>query len=139
MLVGVDSIEPNAFELFARYELFQQIENCVNNLELAGEGLAERLAEGGILPMYGMPSRVRDLYHHDPSRKNKVSTIDRELDLAITEFAPGSEKTKDKRIYTSIGFTAPLLPDNKNGLVPASHDPLSQRKWMLRCQCCHCY
>jgi hypothetical protein len=33
--------------------------------------------------------------------------------LAITEFAPGAEKTKDKCIYTSIGFTAPLLPDSK--------------------------
>lgn len=136
LLVGLESIEPNTFELFARHELFQQIENCANNLELAGEGLAERLAEGGILPMYGMPSRVRDLYHHDPSRKNKVSTIDRDLDLAIAEFAPGSEKTKDKRIYTSIGFTAPLIPDSTNGLVPASDDPLSQRKWMLRCQRC---
>jgi hypothetical protein len=136
LLIGVESIEPNALELFARHELFQQIENCAHNLELAGEGLAERLAEGGIFPMYGMPSRVRDLYHHNPSRRNKVSTIDRDLDLAITEFAPSSEKTKYKRIYTSIGFTAPLLPDGKNELVPASNEPLSQRKWMLRCQRC---
>jgi hypothetical protein len=136
LLVGVENIDSDKFELFARNELFQQIDNCANNLELAGDGLAERLAEGGILPMYGMPSRVRDLYHHDPSRRNKVATIDRDLDLAIAEFAPGSEKTKDKRIYTSIGFTAPLLPDRKNGLVPASNDSLSQRKWMLRCSRC---
>jgi len=136
LLVGVEGIDSKEFELFARKELFQQIDNCANNSELAGEGLAERLAEGGILPMYGMPSRVRDLYHHDASRQKKVSTIDRDLDLAIAEFAPGSEKTKDKRIYTSIGFTAPLLPDQKNSLVPASDNPLSQRQWMLRCQRC---
>jgi len=78
---------------------------------------------------------VRDLYHHEPSRKQKVPTINRDLDLAVSEFAPGSEKTKDKRIYTAIGFTASLIPDTKNGLVPAGK-PLSDRKWMLRCQRC---
>lgn len=135
LIFGVEGINYSELESYARQQLFNQINECVNNLELSGDGLAERLAEGGILPMYGMPSRVRDLYHHDPSRKQKVSTIDRDLDLAIAEFAPGSEKTKDKRIYTSIGFTAPLLPDKKNGLVPAG-EPLSGHKWMLRCQRC---
>jgi len=43
--------------------LIDHIEECVDNPELAGEGLAHRLAEGGVLPMYGMPTRVRHLYH----------------------------------------------------------------------------
>ncbi|MEG3973323.1 DEAD/DEAH box helicase [Microcoleus sp. herbarium8] len=135
LLVGVEGIDRDNLEIYARQELFDKINECANNLELTGDGLAERLAEGGILPMYGMPSRVRDLYHHDPSRKQKVPTIDRDLDLAVSEFAPGSEKTKDKRIYTAIGFTASLIPDTKNGLVPAG-EPLSDRQWMLRCQRC---
>ncbi|MEG3834861.1 DEAD/DEAH box helicase [Microcoleus sp. Z1_C3] len=135
LLVGVEGIERDNLENYARQQLFDKINECANNLELTGDGLAERLAEGGILPMYGMPSRVRDLYHHEPSRKQKVSTIDRDLDLAVAEFAPGSEKTKDKRIYTAIGFTAPLISDGKHGLVPAG-EPVSDRKWMLRCQRC---
>jgi DEAD/DEAH box helicase domain-containing protein len=136
LLVGVEGIDRNKLEEYARQELFNKIDECANNLELTGDGLAERLAEGGVLPMYGMPSRVRDLYHHDPSRKQRVlPTIDRDLDLAVSEFAPGSEKTKDKRIYTAIGFTASLIPDTKNGLVPAG-EPLSDRQWMLRCQRC---
>ncbi|MEZ2317973.1 MAG: DEAD/DEAH box helicase [Microcoleus sp.] len=135
LLVGVEGIDRNKLEEYARQKLFNKIDECANNLELTGDGLAERLAEGGVLPMYGMPSRVRDLYHHDPSRKQKVPTIDRDLDLAVSEFAPGSEKTKDKRIYTAIGFTASLIPDTKNGLVPAGA-PLSDRQWMLRCQRC---
>jgi len=135
LLVGVAGIDRDKLEKYAREDLFNKINECANNLELTGDGLAERLAEGGILPMYGMPSRVRDLYHHDPSRKQKVSTIDRDLDLAVAEFAPGSEKTKDKRIYTAIGFTAPLISDGKHGLVPAD-EPMSDRKWMLRCQRC---
>ena len=135
LLVGVEGIDRDNLENYARQQLFEKINECANNLELTGDGLAERLAEGGILPMYGMPSRVRDLYHHEPSRKQKVSTIDRDLDLAVAEFAPGSEKTKDKRIYTAIGFTAPLISDSKHGLVPAG-EPVSDRQWMLRCQRC---
>ncbi|WP_293123713.1 DEAD/DEAH box helicase [Microcoleus sp. bin38.metabat.b11b12b14.051] len=135
LLVGVAGIDRDNLEIYARQHLFDKINECANNLELTGDGLAERLAEGGIMPMYGMPSRVRDLYHHEPSRKQKVSTINRDLDLAVSEFAPGSEKTKDKRIYTAIGFTAPLISDGKHGLVPAGK-PLSDRKWMLRCQRC---
>ncbi len=133
LLIGVENIDSIAFENYARQDLFNQISECTNNKELTGDGLAERLAEGGVLPMFGMPSRVRDLYHHSPSINKRIATIDRDLDLAVAEFAPGAEKTKDKRIYTSIGFTAPLLPDKKNGWVPAEKDPLSQRKWMLRC------
>jgi len=136
LLVGVEGIDRDSFEEYARHKLFNKIDECANNLELTVDGLAERLAEGGVLPMYGMPSRMRDLYHHDPSRKQRVlPTIDRDLDLAVSEFAPGSEKTKDKRIYTAIGFTASLIPDTKNGLVPAG-EPLSDRQWMLRCQRC---
>ena len=135
LLIGVQNIDIADLEKYIRQNLFNEIDKCVNNLELTGDGLAERLAEGGILPMYGMPSRVRDFYHQYSTKTKKVSTIDRDLDLAITEFSPGSEKTKDKRIYTSIGFTAPLLPDTKDGLRSAGA-PLSSRKWMLRCQRC---
>lgn len=134
-LLGVNNNQHNELETFARHELFKKIEDCTKNSELTGEGLAERLAEGGVLPMYGMPSRVRDLYHGVNTRQQETYTIDRDLDLAITEFAPGSQKTKDKRVYTSIGFTAPLIPQGKS-LAPANKQPLSEHQWMLRCSRC---
>ena len=56
--------------------------------------------------MFGMPSRVRVLYHGLSG--GVASVIDRDLDLAITEFAPGSQRTKDKRVHRAIGFTAAL-------------------------------
>ena len=119
--------------VFARSGLWEKIEACVANPELAGEGLAERLAEGAVLPMFGMPSRVRPLYHGIQSRE--LLAIDRDLDLAITEFAPGSQKTKDKRIYKAIGFTAPLIYQNR--LIVADNNPLPWRRWMERCERCH--
>ena len=121
-------------EQFARSLLFTRIVAASGNQELSGDGLAERLAEGAVLPMYGMPSRSRFLFHE--LGRDFVRDIDRDLDLAITEFAPGSERTKDKRIHQPIGFTAPYL--NRNGRwEPASNNPLPDRRWMQRCEQCH--
>jgi DEAD/DEAH box helicase domain-containing protein len=130
----VPSIDPAALESFARERLYDEIERAASNAELTGEGLAERLAEAAVLPMFGMPSRSRLLYHR-LSGEN-AHTIDRDLDLAVTEFAPGSQRTKDKRIYRCIGFTAPLLY-RAGRWSPASSDPLPGRRWMARCEWCH--
>ncbi|WP_292448097.1 DEAD/DEAH box helicase [Mesorhizobium sp.] len=78
----------------------------------AAEGtLASFLAEQGFLPMYGMPTRVRDLYvgvEENDVGESDWDTIDREMDLAIYEFAPGRSLVRDKRKHTSVGFTPPL-------------------------------
>jgi len=130
-----DQISHTELTRYATNELANDIDNAVSNRSFAAPGLAERLAEGAVLPMFGMPSRVRSLYNG--IRGNEALTIDRDLDLAITEFAPGSQKTKDKRIYTSIGFTAPLLHVNRRGWITATADPLPYRRWILRCEQCH--
>lgn len=109
------------------------IDNISVNPEISGEGLAERLAEGAILPMYGMPSRTRLLYHR--LGRDSAFTIDRDLELAISEFAPGSQKTKDKAIHTAIGFTSPLY-QRFDGWVPSPDDPLPFRRWFQRCKTC---
>ncbi len=127
-------ITPGDLARYARQELYDRIQLACANPELTGDGLAERLAEAAILPMYGMPSRVRVLYHE--LFGSKASLIDRDLDLAITEFAPGSQRTKDKRVHQAIGFTAPL--QNRGARwQPSSSEPLPARRWMSRCERCH--
>jgi hypothetical protein len=113
-------------------ELPESIKRVCDNPEIAGDGLAERLAEGGILPMYGMPSRTRLLYHR--LTKDGALTVDRDLEMAITEFAPGAQKTKDKAVHTAIGFTAPLVKREK--WAPVSDNPLPMRIWVVRCLKC---
>ena len=119
---------------YTRGTLFDKIQEACTSSEITGDGLAERLAEYAVLPMYGMPSRVR-LFYHGLHSKNALA-IDRDLDLAVTEFAPGSQRTKDKRIYQAIGFTAPMLY-RSNRWRPSADDPLSSRRWMSRCGQCH--
>lgn len=75
-------------------------------------GLARFLAEHGKLPMYGMPTRVRNLYLGlrktkglNAQEEYEWSTMDRDLDLAVFEYAPGSVLIKDKKKHEVIGFT----------------------------------
>lgn len=118
---------------FARKRLFGEVCRVMSDPEVSGEGTAGRLAEGGLLPMFGMPSRNRVLYH---GLRGEFQTIGRDLDLAISEFAPGAQKTKDKRVYTSIGFTPVLNRAGTQILTCNPHDPLPGRKFMLRCERC---
>jgi DEAD/DEAH box helicase domain-containing protein len=131
---GLQTVQPKDLITFVKTELLPKVDTALANTELTGDGVAERLAEGAILPMFGMPSRSRVLYHG--LRGKEFLTIDRDLELAITEFAPGSQKTKDKKVYTSKGFTAPLL-FVQNRIVPSTPDPLSWRRWMARCPFCY--
>ena len=134
LATGPGSVAAVALEAFAREVLFDRVCVAAADPELIGSGLAERLAEGTVLPMYGMPSRSRYLYHQ--LRGEAAHTIERDLELAVTEFAPGSERTKDKRIHRAIGFTAPLLYRNGRW-EPSENDPLAGRRWMARCERCH--
>lgn len=77
-------------------------------------GLARFLAEWGLLPMYGMPTRVRNLYlglravKAGKEEDYEWSTMDRDLDLAVFEYAPGSVQIKDKQKHRVVGFTGSL-------------------------------
>ena len=132
---GIEAkLSPAYLTEYARKSLYDQVIDAVSRSTNQTEGVAHRLAEEGVLPMYGMPTRSRSLYHgvnlhHQPDK------IDRDLDLAITEFAPGAQKTKDKRVYTSIGFTPPILKAG-NKVRSANGEALTDRQYMLRCERC---
>jgi DEAD/DEAH box helicase domain-containing protein len=81
--------------------------------------LAQAMAELGLLPMSGMPTNIRSLIVgfekiDESASQFEPITIDRPLDRAIFDFAPGSQKTKDKKIYTSIGLTPFISKISKN-------------------------
>src|SRR5262249_35418286 len=70
------------------------------------DALSERLANAGILPMFGFPTRTRYLFHDHPTRVHPWppdDVVDRELDIAISQFAPAAETVKDGLIHTAVG------------------------------------
>jgi hypothetical protein len=66
--------------------------------------LSERLANAGVLPMFGFPTRVRYLHHDRPFQFPLTKVIDRDDSVAISQFAPGSETVKDKMIHKAVGL-----------------------------------
>lgn len=89
-------------------QLVPQINTVVKKTANLGIGLATYLSESGFLPMYGMPSDSRNFYHGFDSVYKTIKSIDRSSEMAITEFAPGAEKTKDKGKYRVEGLTIPM-------------------------------
>lgn len=118
----IDPIQRERIRAAARVD--DLIEAIDKQKEFAPEnpqGLAQFLAERGLLPMYGMPTRVRQLYlglraeSDERDTEYKWSTMDRDLDTAVFEFAPGTVLTKDKQRNKVVGFSGTLAPPERRG------------------------
>lgn len=125
-------------------ELLHAIDEAARQVEVPG--LAHALAEWGLLPMYGMPTRVRNLYlglEKDSSHREHWRTIDRDLDLAIYEFAPGATLVADKREYLAVGFTPALtdpIPSKGGKMVKTLQKrAFGQRFELVQCGACHAW
>jgi hypothetical protein len=119
---------------YIREELVNKIREIAESEAYSQDQLSERLANAGILPMFGFPTRVRLLYTRWSASEG---TIDRDLDTAIAQFAPGSEIVKDRAVHTACGLVE-LVPhprgvQSRPGLVPPLDKP---NRWLGLC--CNC-
>jgi ATP-dependent helicase YprA (DUF1998 family) len=104
--------------------------------EAPDRDLSQQLAEHGLLPMFGFPSRVRYLYHRRPERPYPWppgGIIDRDLTIAVGQFAPGSQLVKDKAVHTAIGV-ADWYP--AGGIVVSDPSPLGEPEHVAYCRRC---
>ncbi|TWI17208.1 DEAD/DEAH box helicase [Sphingobacterium siyangense] len=121
--------------------LIEKAQSIINNEEIATSDISEKLAEGGILPMFGMPTTVKNLYHGINKHLEQLS-IDRAQAMAIYEFAPGAQKTKDKAIHQVIGFTSEFINTRRHGnqivanVETNNQLPFSLNRWFVRCRAC---
>jgi hypothetical protein len=114
---------------YLRRQLIPDITVIAKDAAYIQDALSERLANAGLLPMFGFPTRVRTLYTRWPASNPwppETGTVDRNLDLAISQFAPGSQTVKDKAVHTAVGVVE-LRPtggklDTQHGFNP----PLTQ-------------
>jgi DEAD/DEAH box helicase domain-containing protein len=121
---------------YAQNQLITEVSNAANNPALPQRALSERLANTGILPMFGFPTRVRYLYHNrpEPGEWPPEDTIDRDLDIAISQFAPMSETVKDGLIHTAIGVVEYQPRGNRVVQVPGPLGPANVVGMCRRCQ-----
>jgi DEAD/DEAH box helicase domain-containing protein len=132
---GVGKEAVGELEAWARGELVAEVDRVVQEPLLVQEELSELLANAGVLPMFGFPTRVRSLYGRRPSSSadlDDASISDRALDMAVGGFAPGASIVKDGWEHTAIGFAA---YDVKGPKVIA-RDPLAAPLRVGRCDVC---
>ena len=116
-------------------KLIADIDSVILNADRPDMELSEALAQFGVLPMFGFPTRVRSLYGQKPKNSldsDRSSVADRSLDAAVGMFAPGAEITRDHQIHTVAGFAAYRLSATNS----ISIDPLGQAILVKRCDSC---
>jgi DEAD/DEAH box helicase domain-containing protein len=121
--------------------LHQRVEDIVQRDEFSSHMLAHRLAEAGVLPMFGMPTSVRQLYFKLPHVKKanarpEAMSLDRPSDQAISDFAPGSERTWDKRRIRPVALAGEVLFQPNENRWRTTSGPVSAAFAQLFCRGC---
>lgn len=115
--------------------LVGDIDEAVGSPYFGHEELSELLANAGVLPMFGFPTRVRPLYSKPIRTKRDAehhTVADRDLGMSITAFAPGAVVVKDGAEHLAVGFAAYTFNGNK----ATPRDPLGLALPIHRCQEC---
>jgi DEAD/DEAH box helicase domain-containing protein len=121
---------------FVRGGLVDEVTRVANDSRFTQDSLSERLANAGLLPMFGFPTRARLLFHDDPNRARAwppESAVDRDLDIAISQFAPGAETVKDGVVHTAAGV---VHYRRVGGRVREEPDPLGPPVPIGTCRNC---
>ncbi len=104
---------------------------------------SQAMALEGYFPLFGLPIRNAYLIHEDPNRAPnhrrfpiESGKIDRALDIAISEFSPNSELTKDKVVFRCVGVAWPERK-RSNGEVWINSGEPHLPKTEVVCKYCH--
>ena len=132
-LTGMTQADVEEMRAWVRQGLVTDIDSAVASPLNSQSELSELLANAGVLPIFGFPTKVRQLYFNpgadERHREDPIS--DRSLDLAVSLFSPGSQVVKDGWTYTANGFAA-YSQGRGRKLVDPLGDPLA----ILRCPEC---
>lgn len=98
--------EALGFEDFVKHDLVERITARATRAVDQGLGslpLSLVLAQSGELPLYGFPTQSRTLWLRRP-KGDEERSIQRDLRIAVGEFAPGNQVVRDKQLFESIGL-----------------------------------
>ena len=94
---AIDSNEDNAIAYFAK-----QINLITKDKELIG-----KLADGNLIPKYGFPTDLVEMRIKDISVKTDNYDLTRDMQIALSEYAPDSEIMVDKKTISSRYINKP--------------------------------
>lgn len=104
---GLGNGKVNELERWAREDLVADIDKQVARWGTEESEFSELLATAGVLPMFGFPTRARDLYDRKVRSRRVLENAvvaDRPLDMAVSAFSPGAQIVRDGLLHTAVGF-----------------------------------
>lgn len=93
----------------------------------AEDELLEALIEQGLLPRYAFPIDVVALWTEPPNRYNRGEEVQRDLQIGLSEFAPGAEVVIDGYTHESQALYTPY--EENPAYAPTG--------WYYECRRCH--
>ena len=93
-LTGLATDDVATLIAWVRNELGDAVDAAVDSPYYLQSELSELLANAGVLPMFGFPTRVRDLHSRWIKKRDDLDRFvvsNRSLDQAIGNFSPGAE------------------------------------------------
>jgi DEAD/DEAH box helicase domain-containing protein len=116
-----------------RTDLAPAIDAAIANLSYHQDELSELLANAGVLPLFGFPTRSRELYSARPNHPDDHYTVaDRSLEIAVSQYAPGAEILNENKVNVCVGFAAYTI----RGRQIRPIEPLSPGLVVNRCSEC---
>jgi DEAD/DEAH box helicase domain-containing protein len=122
-------------ERWARNGLVNDIEAARERWASEQAELSELLATAGVLPMFGFPTRARNLYGSRVRTRDDLERAviaDRPLDMAVSAFAPGAFVVRDGLLHTVVGFADYEI----KGRAATATDPLGPEVQVATCEEC---
>lgn len=120
---------------FVYNQFLDKISQVATSDKFSQEFLSERLANAGLLPMFGFPTRTRNLYLSMPKKLPAEDVVSRDIDMALNSFAPGHEIVKDKKVYKAIGIVD--YEYSKSHVIKPKYNSLNlYRHPLVRCMRC---
>ncbi len=117
-------------------QLIGRISEIASSDNFTQEYLSERLANAGLLPMFGFPTRTRNLYLSEPKKLPAEDVVSRDIDMALNSFAPSHEIVKDKKVFRAVGVVD-YEYNKSNHTVQVKHNSLNKYRHPLhRCKIC---
>lgn len=133
---GTDISEENKKEIkeYINNKLLDRISVIARSDDYNQEYLSERLANAGLLPMFGFPTLTRELFLKEPDKLPSEDSVSRDIDMALSSFAPGHEIVKDKKVYLAVGVVDYTY--QRGEIVPRRNALNPYQKPLHRCGKC---
>lgn len=131
----------NDILIYIQNDLVKEIDKKCKEAEF-DDSLSLYLANKGVLPLYGFPSTIRNLFININDSKKSINTtkfkeghysIERNHIQALSYYSLGAETIKDKFVYKTIGFAYPYLKGNE---IVWHDTPEGKEYYISECSIC---